>query len=138
MSEELEQKLNELLGMKKQLEELTAEKRKMNTSSTLEQYKKEARLGKIRLWVAIVISFVFLEVGAIILSSTKIIVMGTDITGHSQYILGGTAWIIGLTIAFSASIGWRIRQSKLTVLQELKQTELRILDAIEKHNGQTS
>jgi hypothetical protein len=40
MSEELEQKLNELLGMKKQLEEFTAQKKKTETTSVFEEKRK--------------------------------------------------------------------------------------------------
>jgi hypothetical protein len=137
MTEELEKKLSELLGMKKQLEELTTEKREINTSLMFEQYKKEARSSKIRLWVGLAIGFVFIEFGAIGFASTKLIVMGVDVTGPSQYVFGAVGVLLGIIIPITAKLGWHITQCKLSILQELKQMEMRVLDAIGKRESQT-
>lgn len=132
MTEELEKKLNELLGLKKQLEEATEEQRKINTSYVLEQYKKEARSARIRFWVGIVIGFVFIELGVIGFCSTKLIVMGIDVTGPSKFIFGAIGAFLGIIIPITASLGLRIRQSKLAILQEMKQFELRITEMLKK------
>ena len=45
MTEELEQKLNELLGLKKLLEEATDEKQKTVTTPVVNKYRKKAILN---------------------------------------------------------------------------------------------
>ena len=133
MTEELEKKLNELLGLKKQMEEATAEQRKKNTLSVLEQYKKEARRARIRFLIGFVMSIVFLWFGALGLGSTKVIIMGHDISGTpAQYALGGTFMLIGVFITSLTVLASVIRQSKLTILVELKQFELRITEMLKK------
>ena len=133
MTEELEKKLNELLGLKKQMEEATAEQRKKNTLSVLEQYKKEARRARIRFLIGFVMSIVFLWFGALGLGSTKVIIMGHDITGTpAQYAMGGTFMLIGVFITSLTVLASVIRQSKLTILVELKQFELRITEMLKK------
>jgi hypothetical protein len=132
MTEELEEKLNELLGLKKQLEEASEEQRKIDTSSVMRQYKKEAKCARIRCWVGLVIGFVFIELGVIGFCSTKLIVMGVDITGPSKFIFGAVGMLLGIIIPISAKLGLRISQSKLAILQELKQFELRITEMMKK------
>ena len=91
MTEELEKKLNELLGLKKQMEEATAQQHKVNTLSVLEKYKKEAKRSHIRKLVGFFMGIVFLFLGAVGLGSTDITIMNHNITGTPvQYALGGT------------------------------------------------
>jgi len=130
MTEELEEKLSELLGLKKQLEEITAEKQKAATSSALEQYKKEARTSRIRFWVGLAIGLVFIEFGVIGFCSTRLIVMGLDITGPSKFIFGAIGMLLGIVIPIAAKLGLRISQSKLAILQEMKEFELRITEML--------
>lgn len=133
MTEELEQKLNELLGLKKQLEETTTEQRKKNTLSVLEQYKKEARRARIRSMIALAISIVFMWIGALGLGSTTIIIMGHDISGTpAQYALGGTFILLGVFVISITLLGSVIRASKLQILAELKQFELRLTELLIK------
>lgn len=133
MTEDLEKKLNELLGLKKQMEEATAGQRKKNTLSVLEKYKKEARRARIRFLIGFVMSIVFLWVGALGLGSTKVIIMGHDISGTpAQYALGGTFMLIGVFITSLTVLASVIRQSKLAILVELKQFELRITEMLKK------
>jgi hypothetical protein len=132
MTEELEQKLNELLGLKKQLEEIAEAKQKDKTSPVLEQYKKEARSARIRFWVGIAIGIVFVELGVMALTATELRVMGYDVlTGPFKFVLIGVG-ILGLYIPLAAKLAYRISQSKLTILQEMKQFELRITEILKK------
>jgi uncharacterized membrane protein len=132
MTEELEEKLNELLELKKQLEKETEEQRKTNTSSVLRQYEKEAKYARIRCMVGLAIGLVFMLFGVIGFCSTKLIVMGVDITGPSKFIFGAVGFLLGIVIPISAKLGLRISQSKLAILRELKEFELRILEILKK------
>lgn len=132
MTEELEKKLSELLGLKKQLEEATDERKRMATASVIEQYKKEARNSRIRSWVGILIGLVFIELGVIGFCSTKLNVMGIDITGPSKFVFGAIGMLLGIVIPIAAKLGLRISQSKLAILQEMKQFELRMTEMLKK------
>jgi len=132
MTEELEKKLNELLGLKKQLEEITEDKKKSDATSLFEKYKKEARSNRIRLWIGIVISLIFIELGVIGFCSTKLIVMGVDITGPSKLIFGAVGMMLGLYTLIAAKLGFVIKQSKLSILREMKEFELRITEMLKK------
>ncbi|MBN1972732.1 MAG: hypothetical protein JW787_03780 [Sedimentisphaerales bacterium] len=130
MTEELEKKLNELLGFKKQLE-VTAEQSEKNTLSVLEQYKKEAKRTRIRSFIALIIGTVFLWFGACGLGSTEIIIFGHDISGtQAQYALGGTFILLGIFLISLSLLASCIRESKLQILAELKQFELRITEML--------
>ncbi len=133
MTEELEKKLDELLGFKKQMEEATSEQRKKNTLSVLEKYKKEERRARIRSRIALIISMVFMWFGAAGLGSTKIIIMGHDISGTpAQYALGGTFMLLGVFLTSITLLGSVIRVSKLQILAEFKQFELRLTEMLKK------
>jgi len=122
MTEELEQKLTELLGLKKQLEEITEERRQKVTSSVIERYKKEARLSLIRFCVAAALGWGMVVFGAIIF------VQHTDVV----YINCPTIIVAGLILMLVAKLAWLIRKSKLSILQEMKQLELRITELLER------
>jgi hypothetical protein len=133
MDEELEKKLNELLGFKKQLEEANAEQHKINTLSMVEKYKKEAKRAPIRSRIALAISFVFILFGSLGLGSTKIIIMNQDISGTpAQYVFGGTSMMIGFFLISITLLGSIIRATKLQILIELKQFELRLTEMLKK------
>jgi hypothetical protein len=53
MTEELEKKLNELLGLKKQLEEITADKKKSDTAS---EFGEKNRKIKVYFYIYLAIS----------------------------------------------------------------------------------
>jgi hypothetical protein len=124
MTEELEKKLNELLGLKKQLEEITEEKKKAATSEVLERYKKEARLSLIRcrvgLGIGLALYIVYLTLAFSIYNNDTI-----------KFVCIGIA-ILGLAVPMVAKLGLRISQSKLSILQEMKQFELRITEMLKK------
>ncbi len=122
MTEELEKKLNELLGLKKQLEEATEQQHKINTSSVLGQYKKETRFLFIRLCVTVTVGWAMVMFGAIIF------LQHTDVV----YISCPIIIITGLILMLGAKICWLIRQGKLSILREMKQFELRIMEMLKK------
>ena len=122
MTEELEKKLNELLGLKKLLEDATDEKQKTVTAPVLEQYKKKARYSLIRFCVGIGIGW------ALVMYGTIIYVCYTDVV----YIDCPTIIVAGLLIMIVSKLGWLIRQTKLSILQEVKQFELRITEMLKK------
>jgi hypothetical protein len=122
MTEELEKKLNELLGLKKQLEEITEGKKKAFASSVVEQYKKETRLTLIRYWVAVTLGYLLVIFGLIIYVHTHDLI----------YIDCPTIIIAGLGLMVFAKLCWLIRKSKLSILQEIKQFELRITEVLKK------
>ena len=122
MTEELEQKLNELLGLKKQLEEITEGKQKTVTSSVVKKYKKKAILNWIFFWLTFVLGMAFVSFGLIVL----------QLTDGVLYIDCQTCIIVGLLILIFARMLFRIRQNKLAILQEMKQFELRIMETLKK------
>ena len=122
MTEELEKKLNELLGLKKQLEEITEEKQKTVTASIIGRYKKEAGLASIRFWVAVALGYSLVIFGLIIYVHTHDLI----------YIDCPTIIIAGLGLMVFAKLCWLIRKSKLSILQEIKQFELRITEMLKK------
>ena len=133
MDQELEKKLNELLGFKKQMEEATAEQQKINALSMVEKYKKEAKRAPIRSLMALAISFVFIMFGATGLGSSEIVIMGHDISGTpTQYALGGIFMMLGFLLVSITLLGSIIRAAKLQILMELKKLELRLTEMLKK------
>ena len=122
MTEELENKLNELLGMKKQIEELTAEK-KMSDDTLLQEYKKQGAISKIICKTSCAIGAVILLVGLIAMTFGKL--------GEHQ-ILSLFSALLGYMIVIDGDIKFHITQSKLTILQEMKQFELRLTEMLKK------
>jgi hypothetical protein len=133
MNEELEKKLTELLGLKKQMEEATSEQHKKNISSVLERYKKESRLSLIRSLFGLVMSIVLQLIGVLGLYSTQVVILGHDISGTPfQYFLGAIFMLFGVLIFIITVITACIRYSKLQILAELKQFELRLAEMLKK------
>lgn len=124
MTEELEEKLNELLGMKRAFEAAIEEREKEGISLVVERYRKEARSSRIRFWVGLVIGIAFAELGVIAIHGT----------GPLKFVLIGIG-MLGLYIPLAAKLGLRISQSKLAILQEMKQFELRIMEMLRKGNA---
>ncbi len=122
MTEELEKKLNELLGLKEQLEEITEGKRKTVTSSVVKKYKKKAILNWVVFWLSYVLGMTFVVYGVIVYQLTHDVV----------YIDCPTIIIAGLLILVFSNIRFSIHQSKLSILQEMKQFELRITEMLKK------
>jgi len=124
MTEELEKKLNELFGLKKQLEEVTEGKQKTVTSLVVKKYKKQAILN----WVFFGLTFVL---GMALISFGLIVLQLTEPDGV-LYIDCPTCIIVGLLILVFARMLFRIRQNKLAILQEMKQFELRMMETLKK------
>ncbi len=122
MTEELEQKLTELLGLKKQLEEITEEKQKTVASSVFKKYKNKNTLNWVFFWLTFVLGMVFISFGLIVIQLTEGVL----------YIDSPTCIIVGLLILVFARMLFRIRQDKLEILQEMKQFELRITEMLKK------
>ena len=122
MTEELEKKLNELLGLKKLLEQVTEEKQKTVTAPVIKKYKKKTILNWVFFWLTFVLGMAFVSFGLIVL----------QLTDGVLYIDCQTCIIVGLLILTFARMLFRIRQNKLAILQEMKQFELRIVEILKK------
>jgi len=122
MTEELEKKLNELLGLKKLLEEVTEEKQKTVTAAVVKKYRKKTILNWVFFWLTFVLGMAFVSFGLIVL----------QLTDGVLYIDCHTCIIVGLLILTFARVLFRIRQNKLAILQEMKQFELRITEMLQK------
>ncbi len=122
MTEELEKKLNELLGLKKLLEEVTEEKQKTVTAPVLKKYKKKTILNWVFFWLTFVLGMAFVSFGLIVL----------QLTDGVLYIDSNTCIIVGILILIFARVLFRIRQNKLAILQEIKHLELRITEKMKK------
>ena len=122
MTEELEKKLNELLGLKKLLEEVTEEKQKTVTAPVVKKYKKKTILNWVFFWLTFVLGMAFVSFGLIVL----------QLTDGVLYIDSNTCIIVGILILTFARVLFRIRQNKLAILQEIKQLELRITEKMKK------
>ena len=122
MTEELEKKLNELLGLKKLLEQVTEEKQKTVTAPVVKKYKKKTILNWVFFWLTFVLGMALISFGLIVL----------QLTDGVLYIDCQTCIIVGLLILTFARMLFRIRQNKLAILQEMKQFELRITEKLNK------
>ena len=122
MTEELEKKLNELLGLKKLLEQVTEEKQKTVTAPVVKKYKKKTILNWVFFWLTFVLGMALISFGLIVL----------QLTDGVLYIDCQTCIIVGLLILTFARMLFRIRQNKLAILQEMKQLELRIMEKLKK------
>ena len=122
MTEELEKKLNELLGLKKLLEQVTEEKQKTVTAPVIKKYKKKTILNWIFFWLTFGLGMALVSFGLIVL----------QLTDGVLYIDCQTCIIVGLLILTFARMLFRIRQNKLAILQEMKQFELRIMEKLKK------
>jgi len=119
MTEELEKKLNELLGMKKQLEDLTANREKSEASSIFEEKKRKTRVY-FYVWLAISVGIMLAGAGIVLISSGK------------PQIIGLFYAIIGFGSTILMKMWFHTIATKLAILQEMKQFELRITDML-KH-----
>jgi len=122
MTEELEKKLNELLGLKKQLEEATEEKQKTVTATILGRYRKKTLFISIFYWINYGIGVALLMLGLIDITRTRRLVVIDDTT----------LVIAGLVILIFSTLAYLVIKSKLSILQEMKQFELRITEMLKK------
>jgi hypothetical protein len=122
MSEELEKKLSELLGMKKQLEELTSEKRKSEALTTFAGKRKQMNIV---FWIYLAI-FVVIAIGGI---------TGIETETGSEQIFSLFVALLGCEGAIFIKMWYHTTRSRLLILEEMKQFEIRMTALLEKQNG---
>jgi len=122
MTEEIEQKLNELLGMRKQLEELTTEKRKSEALASFEEKKKIIRH---LYWIFFVISCGFLFYG----------LTGLYMNTGKYQIISLFFAVLGYETSVLLKLWYHTTQSRLLILEEMKQFELRMTEMLAKQAG---
>jgi hypothetical protein len=122
MTEELEKKLSELLGMKKQLEELTTEKRKNETTTTFAEKKKQAL---IYYWIFVMICVVITLGG----------VSGIETETGSKQIWSLFIALAGCEGALLMKMWYHTTRDRLLILEEMKQFEIRMTALLEKQSA---
>jgi hypothetical protein len=122
MSEELEQKLNELLGMKKQLEEFTAQKKKTETTSVFEEKRKTIK------------KYYYIYLGIAVLI-TLAGVAGIEGNAEKYRLVALFMAIVGFESTVLMKLWYHNKISMIAILEELKKTEFRILEVLEKQNS---
>lgn len=132
MTEELEKKLTELLELKKQFEQVNEGRRKEIVSSLANQWKKEARNSRIRFWVGVVMGLVFIELGVISICSTELKVMNVDVPDRVRFFFGAMGVVFGIVVPSAAKLGLHLTQTRLSILHEMKQFELRMMELLKK------
>ena len=119
MTEDMEKKLNELLGLKKQLEEITAEKKKADTTSEFEGKKSKTLIY-------------FYVCFTIFLSITLIGLIGLFMNTGKNQIISLFSAIVGFEGTVLMRMWYHTVASRLAILQEKKQLELRITEMLKK------
>jgi hypothetical protein len=122
MTEELENKLNELLGMKKQIDELTTDK-KIAEDEILLKYEKQGRTSKIIYNIYGALSSIICAIGYLFIFISP---SSKTQTGALTVIIFAAALLSG------AEIKHHNTKSKLSVLKEIKQLELRLTEMLKK------
>jgi hypothetical protein len=119
MTDDLERKLDELLGMKKQLDKLTADTQKSSVTSTFDEERRKL-LRRFWFWCGI---------STLIAATGLVAMMQTD----------GRLQAFWLFLAIDGSLNvvliklwYHAMASKLTILQEMKQLELRMTMMLER------
>lgn len=119
MTEDMEKKLNELLGLKKQLEELTADKKKSDILSTFDE---RGRKTKVYFYIYFAISLGIMLYG----------MFGIYMSTGKFQILALFYAILGFEGTVLMKMWFHTMSSKLSILQEMKQMELRITELLQK------
>jgi hypothetical protein len=119
MTEELEQKLNELLGMKKQLDELTSDKKKADTTSEFEQRNRKTKIYY----------YVYLAIAVVI---TLLGIMGIQENADEYKLFALFMAIVGFETTVLMKMWYHTVTTKLSILQEMKQLELRLTELLKK------
>jgi len=132
MTEELEKKLNELLGLKKQLEEITGQEYQKEIASVAQKYEKEIKSARIRFAIGVTIGIIFIWLGAIGVCAEDTWIMNHKAGFEIRLILTVIGFVGGIVIPITSKLGLRISQNKLAILQEMKQFELRITEMLKK------
>jgi hypothetical protein len=122
MSEELEQKLNDLLVIRKQLEEGNEEQQKTAAASVIKRYKNKAMLNWMLFWLKFGLGMALVTFGLVV----------GQLNSEVFYIDCPTCIVAGLLILFFAQIRFSIIRGQLVILQEMKGSELRIMEMLKK------
>ena len=122
MTEELEKKLNELLGLKTRLEAVAEENQRTLTAGLLNRYKKKNILISTWFGIRYVLGFALVASGFVFLARSHG-VLNIDCP---------TIIIVGLLVMTIARIEFLIVRSRLAVLQEMKQFELRVTELLKQ------
>ena len=116
MTEELEKRLNELLGLKKQLEAITAGKYEEGGRSAVKSYKIRVILTWVFFGLSFALGMAFVILGLVAL----------QLTDGVLHLSPPTCIIVGLLVLEFGKMFFLIRRNRLSILQEMKQFELRI------------
>ena len=119
MTEELEKKLNELLGLKKQIEEMTADKKKSDAASVFEE---KSRKTKVYYYIYFGVSLGIMLFG----------IWGIYMNTGKYQILSLFYAVLGFESTVLMKMWYNIITTRLAILQEMKQFELRITEMLKK------
>jgi hypothetical protein len=122
MTEEMEKKLNELLGMKKQLDELTLEKGKLDANSAFDEQTRKIK-KHFYIWLALTIIIMLVGVIGLLLNSGK------------YQIISLFYALLGFEGSILMKIWYHTMATKLAILKEMKQFELRITEILKKNSA---
>jgi len=117
MTEELENKLNELLGLKKQLDELTADKKISEASSVFEEKKKKIKI-RYFIWLAVMFAIMLFGLVGVFMN-----------TGKYQ-IISLFYGLMGFESTVLIKMWYHTVTSRQAILQEMKKSELRIIETL--------
>ena len=119
MTEELERKLNELLGLKKQMETLAADKNKAETTSV---FKEKRRKVTVYFYIYFAITAAIMIYG----------IIGINMNTGKYQILSLFYAILGFEGTVLMKLWYHTVTTRLAILQEMKQFELRIMEMLKK------
>ncbi len=119
MTEELEKKLNELLGLKKQIENLTADKNKADATSI---FKEKRRTTTVYFYIYFAITLAIMIYG----------IIGINLNTGKYQILSLFYAILGFEGTVLMKLWYHTVTTRLAILQEMKQFELRMVEMINK------
>ncbi len=119
MSEELEKKLNELLGMKKQIENLAADKNKAEAGSIFQERRRKVT---IYFYIYFAITLAIMIYG----------IIGINVNTGKYQLLSLFYAILGFEGTVLMKMWYHTTTSRLAILQEMKQFELRITEMLNR------
>jgi len=119
MTEELEKKLNDLLGLKKQIEELATDKKKTDITSTFDERNRKT---KVYFYIYFTVSLGIMLFG----------IFGIYMNTGKYQIMSLFYAILGFEGTVLMKMWFHTMSSKLSILQEMKHMELRITELLQK------
>jgi hypothetical protein len=122
MSNDIEHKLNELLKMKDDLDELKSERKQQET---IDDFEKKQKTLKIYYWIWIVIMAGIAIAG----------ISGMEKNSDPYKWNGLFMALVGMQGAVMIKLWYFIKETKLSVLQGMKQLEIQIAKQSHKNNS---